>query len=250
MKKAILILTSSLFSILLVAQTTSTNFEVTNCDGELYNLFDDLDQGNVVVIVWVMPCVSCIQHPLEAYQIVQDYDPQKVKYLMVDDYADHNCSDIQTWSEDYQMGSSTKIVDNAITMDDYGVHGMPKIVVTGCKSHKVFFNKNSSTDGIKAAIDAAIAECSATTIDESKYVSTELEVFPNPANEVVNFTVENQRSLASTLSITNLLGEEVVIMDNYFTGQPIYVSFLPNGIYLTKIISYSKIYSRAFVVNR
>ena len=48
MKKAILILTSSLFSILLVAQTTSTNFEVTNCDGELYNLFDDLESARFV----------------------------------------------------------------------------------------------------------------------------------------------------------------------------------------------------------
>ena len=249
MKKFILLFTIILISTITFCQTTATNFEVANCDGQMYSLFDDLDQGNVVVIAWVMPCVSCIQHPLEAFQIVQGYDQDKVKFLMVDDYADHDCSVIQTWSENYQMGSSTKFVNTAITMSDYGIDGMPKIVVLGCNSHKVFYNKNSSSTGVKEAIDEAIAECSNTTINESIDFNSKLTVFPNPTSQSVCASIENHTAL-STLSIINLLGKEVLRVNQYIFKKSIDVSLLPDGIYLTKIISDNKIYSKPLVVKR
>lgn len=249
MKSIVLTLLAISLNLNIYSQTTATNFNVSDCDGEMYNLFDDLDQGNVVVLAWVMPCVSCIQHPLETFQIVQDYDPQKVKFLMIDDYADHSCSVIQTWSANYQMGSCTKFVNNTISMDDYGTHGMPKIVVTGCKSHKIFYNQNSSSTGIKAAIDQAILECSNTSISELIDFSSNLTIFPNPTAENVHFSIDNPSSRLN-LSITNLIGIEVLSVNQYTSEKPIDVSFLTDGVYLTKIISGNKIYTKPFVVNR
>jgi hypothetical protein len=231
-----------------ISQTTATNFNVPDCNGEMYNLFEDLDQGNVVVIAWVMPCVSCIGDPLEAFFITQDYDAEEVKFLMVDDYADSDCSEVQNWSENYQMGSCTKFSNSTISMSDYGVDGMPKIVVTGCKSHKIFFNKNSSHEGIKAAIDTAIEECKATYIIEVKDYNSKLSVFPNPASQEVYFSIESQAA-PYTLSISNLLGVEVLKQEQQM-GTPIDISFLSEGIYLTQIISNNTIYSKSFVVNR
>jgi hypothetical protein len=249
MKKAKLLLVSYLFALGIIAQTTSTNFEVTDCDGQSYNLYDDLDNGNVVVIAWVMPCVSCIQHPLETYQIVQQYDQEKVKFLMVDDYADHDCSDIQTWSENYQMGNCTKFVNTAITMSDYGVDGMPKIVVTGCKSHKVFFNKNSSSTGVKAAIDEAIAECNSTSVSESLELSSQLNLFPNPARQKIYVSIDDQSNLLS-ITIRNLLGLEVFKLEHHNPSNPIDISSLAEGIYVTHIISDNRIYNNPFVVKK
>ena len=168
---------------------------------------------------------------------------------MVDDYTDHDCSDIQTWSEDYQMGSCKKFVNSAITMNDYGTYGMPKIVVTGCKSHKVFFNKNSSSSGVKAAIDAAIAECNATSIAESSSLSSELAIYPNPISEKTYFSIKNS-SATMSLSISNLLGIEVFHLEEYISKNPIDLGFLSEGVYLTKIISNNTIYSKPFVVSK
>ena len=133
-------------------------------------------------------------------------------------------------------------------MSDYGVDGMPKIVVTGCKSHKIFFNKNSSHEGIKAAIDTAIEECKATSIIEVKDYNSKLSVFPNPASQEVYFSIESQAA-PYTLSISNLLGVEVLKQEQQM-GTPIDISFLSEGIYLTQIISNNTIYSKSFVVNR
>jgi len=248
MKKLLFFCAILLMAKISISQTTATNFNVPDCNGEMYNLFEDLDQGNVVVIAWVMPCVSCIADPLEAFFITQDYDAEEVKFLMVDDYADSDCSELQNWSENYQMGSCTKFSNSTISMSDYGFDGMPKIVVTGCKSHKIFFNKNSSHEGIKAAIDAAINECKTTSIIEEKDDNSKLSIFPNPAIQEVYFSIESQAA-PYTLSISNLLGVEVLNQEQHM-DTPIDISFLSEGIYLTQIISNNTIYSKSFVVKR
>ena len=212
-------------------QTTATDFNVENCDGEMYHLFADLDLGKVVVIAWVMPCVSCIADPVETYSIVQNYDPQKVKYFIVDDYADHHCSVIQNWSENYQLGDVTKFSNSAISMSDYGVDGMPKIVVVGCNTHKIFYNENSSSQGIQNAIDQAIEECSSTNVVENRNENN-FSIYPNPVNGQL-FLATPSPSI-KTLSIVNSQGAVVVQKQNYLSKSPIDVSHLSDGLYFIK----------------
>jgi len=247
MKKLIFSLAAVSCCILSFGQSTATDFTVDNCDGESYNLFQDLDAGNVVVIAWVMPCVSCIADPVAAYSITKDYNPEKVKYLMVDDYADHDCSVIQTWSENYQMGDVTKFSNSAITMSDYGVDGMPKIVVLGCKSHKIFYNENSSSEGIKEAIDLALEECSNTSIIDNGDVSAEdlkLSIFPNPTHE--SLTINSQYQEAFPIKVFNSLGKLVFQRENFHSTLSIDVSDFTEGLYFLEYLNQSK----SFIVNK
>ena len=246
MKKLIIILALA-SSIMSYAQSTATDFTVANCDGEMYNLFQDLDAGNVVVIAWVMPCVSCISDPVAAYSITQDYNPDKVKFFMVDDYADHDCSVIQTWSENYQMGDVVKFSNVAISMSDYGVDGMPKIVVLGCNTHKVFYNENSSSEGIKDAIDLALEECSNTSIiDYETYpaVDLNLTVYPNPVSQ--ELTIDSKYKEPFSMSIVNAQGKVVYKTDNFFSKAVIDVSNFSEGVYFLKYLNKSK----SFTVNK
>jgi hypothetical protein len=213
------------------AQTTATDFNVENCDGEMYHLFAELDLGKVVVIAWVMPCVSCIADPVEAYSIVQNYDPQKVNYFIVDDYADQPCSVIQNWSENYQMGGVTKFSDPAISMSDYGQDGMPKIVVLGCNTHKIFYNENSSSQGIQNAIDMALEECTNTNYTEEQ-VKPNFSIYPNPVKGQIYLDTPN--STIEHLSIVNSQGTVVIQKQHYHSQKPIDISHLSNGLYIIK----------------
>jgi len=140
---------------------TATDFNVVDCDGVSHHLFGELDAGKIIVIAWIMPCTSCITDPLNAHNIVQTYastHPGRVVMYIADDYANTVCSTVVGWSNFYGMTNSTKFSDPAITMSDYGVDGMPKIVVLGGSNHKVYYNENSSSAGIGAAIDQALID--------------------------------------------------------------------------------------------
>jgi len=247
MKRFFLSLTLASCVFLTQAQSTATDFTVSNCNGEMYNLFQDLDAGNVIVIAWVMPCVSCISDPVQAYSITQDYNPDKVKFLLADDYADHDCSVIQTWSENYQMGNVTKFSNSAVSMSDYGVDGMPKIVVLGCKSHTVFFNENSSTDGLKNAIDLALEECSSASIFDNEGEPAEdlkLSVFPNPTSQ--NLIIESHYKDAFPIKIVNSQGKTVFTKENFFSEISVDVSAFSKGVYFLKYLDKSQ----SFIVNK
>ena len=85
-------------------------------------LFSELDSGKVIVMVWVMPCGPCATHALSAYAAVQTYansHPDRVKFYMVDDYANTTCNSLQTWASTYSMGSCTMFSNQAISMSDY-----------------------------------------------------------------------------------------------------------------------------------
>ena len=101
------------------SQTIATNFTTNDCEGISYDLFDELDNGKVVIIAWVMPCGACISSSLTAYNIAESYD---------------------------------------ISMADYGTAGMPKVVVLGGSEHIVYFNKNGAAAGNVDDLEQAVLD--------------------------------------------------------------------------------------------
>lgn len=95
------------------AQTTATDFTATDCSGNVHTLFSDLNSGKIVVMVWVMPCGSCISDAKAAYDAVQTFatsHPGKVLYYLADDFGDSNCATLTSWANSYGIGAANRAI--------------------------------------------------------------------------------------------------------------------------------------------
>ncbi len=250
MKKIILLSCFLLFKALTTSgQANATDFNATDCNSTAHHLYSELDAGKVIVIAWVMPCATCITDPLTAYYDVQSFatsHPGQVIFYMADDYANTSCSSLASWAANNGMGSCTKFSDAAVNMGDYGQPGMPKIVVLGGTDHKVYYNQNSSSQGIDLAINQALADL-ATGVKGNSIAPLEINTFPNPANNLLNISFKIDQATNINIEIYNLLGIKVISHKvNSFMGTGLYsekidISKLSNGTYFLKInTTYSK----------
>ena len=215
MKKLLLALPMLLLTALTVsAQTTATNFTASDCSSNSHTLYTDLDNGKIVVLVWVMPCGNCIGGAKAAWDAAQSFavsNPGKVVYYLSDDVGNASCSTLSSWASTNSIGpANLTVFDNsgtAINETNYGGSGMPHVMVIGGLDHKIYFNeKNGAASGITTAINSAIA---ATGVKETTAATSELKVFPNPAKERVSVNYSLGQSSAVSIIITNVVGAKV-----------------------------------------
>jgi len=248
MKKALLSAGILFGGFLATGQTTATNFTATDCSSGSHTLFTELDAGKVVVLVWVMPCASCISDAKASYDVVQSFataHPGKVLYWMADDHGDNPCSSLTGWASTNSIGTTgSTFFGNAgstINEADYGGTGMPHVVVMGGTDHHIYYNKkNGSNDGteITTAVNSAIA---ATGVAQIASADKDTKVFPNPAKNKasVSYTLENQANVS--IEVYDVLGGKVktLILGAQFSGaHSVDLNFenkLVNGIYTLKI---------------
>jgi len=198
------------------SQTHATDFTADDCDGNTHDLFSELDNGDVIVIAWVMPCFSCISGPLSAYITVEAFeitDPGRVKFYVADDYGNTDCTSLQSWCDNNGMTDIPVFSDASLDMSDYGTSGMPKVIVVGCTSHEVFFNSNNGVVGIKNAIEVALdSDCNADGIhelgDENSIVNLTAELFPSPTESSFSLVYEVNNTDPLELVIRGLDGRE------------------------------------------
>jgi hypothetical protein len=214
MKKLLLICSLLAFANTAFSQTTATNFTATACDGNSYTLFDELDNGKTIVLVWIMPCATCISDAKAAYDAVANMEaanPGKVIYWLMDDVGDVGCATLQSWADINGIGHAKVTFDNAgnvIDENNFGGSGMPHVVVIG-PNRKIQFNKmNGSND--QTLIETAITQAIATTgiKGETEGVAS-VSVYPNPAKDhlSVSYKLLNEASVGAT--ITDLDGRIV-----------------------------------------
>ena len=82
---------------------------------------------------------------------------------------------------------------------------MPKTVVIGGASHSVYFNENSSTQGIEVAIDHALVGSPTNIFNEIN--NMDITLFPNPAKEEISISLNGLSSTIIQAEIFNILGE-------------------------------------------
>jgi hypothetical protein len=233
------------------AQTTATDFTTNDCNGISHNLFDELDNGNVIVIAWVMPCPPCATYTIPAYSAVQSFatsNPGQVSFYLVDDFANTNCATLTNWGNSNNMPLNTTFSSSDISMSDYGTNGMPKVVVLGGTNHTIFLNKNDDKinfPGVQGAItDALNAPLGVEQIKESHF---QLSTYPNPVNNTLNVSSAKTNTGSVVYSILDVSGK-VVIQENDLTST-IDVSTLNNGNYFLKVSSEKTTESIPFVVS-
>jgi len=241
------------------AQTTATDFITADCNGDIHNLFDSLDAGNVIVIAWAMPCFGCIAPSLAAYSAVQSFatsHPGRVHFYLVDDYANTTCATLINWGNTNNMPLNTTFSSADISMSDYGTNGMPKVVVLGGASHTIYYNENNAQPTFIGA-QSAISDALSAPLAVEQSVSNEFEIstYPNPVNNVLNVLYTKNQSTSINFTIVDVLGKVVLKAEDNSSSstekliKSINVSTLNNGNYFLKISSESVVESMPFVVS-
>ncbi len=236
---------------------TATNFICDDCTGVSHNLFNELDAGKVVILCWVMPCASCIGPTKTTYNVVQSFNlsyPDRVKMYICDDYANTNCSSLNSWCTQNGLTNATKFSNSAIKMSDYGSNGMPKIVVVGNYTHQVYYNTNNTVnvDLLTNAITTALEDFSVSISDPVQV--NDIKIYPNPANNEVSLNFTSEKSEPCELVIYNNSGIQVLQPASFHLKQgenTISVSSigLKNGIYFACLKADSGMKRARFVVS-
>ncbi|MCF8370512.1 MAG: T9SS type A sorting domain-containing protein [Bacteroidales bacterium] len=214
MKRFILLVLSVLYTSLTFSQTVASDFSADDCNGISHSLYTEMDEGKVIVIAWVMPCFSCLAPALAAYTAVENFEsshPGQVKYYLVDDYANTSCSSLSSWANSNGLGESDAIISSSsVNMSDYGIPGMPKIIVVGCSGHKVYYNMNYTANGIETAISEALSDCNFVSINDFDN-SFNFSLFPNPSQDIITVSYSIiKSSKVINIDVLNVTGEMVL----------------------------------------
>lgn len=225
------------------AQSTATNFTCNDCNNVSHTLFNELDAGKVIVLVWAMPCATCIGPSQSAYTVAQSFSssyPGRVLFWLADDYANTSCSTLSSWATTNNMPNSTKFSNAAINMNDYGSTGMPKVVILGGASHTVFYNANNTFNATSMQTAIQNALNATTGIESAENFITSLQTFPNPADQSteISWTIRNSGQVS--IELFNMVGEKINTVFNgnvqagnqrtqFDTGR------IPAGLYFIRI---------------
>jgi hypothetical protein len=213
--------TSLLVILLLLITTpsfsqTATNFTVKDCVGNTHDLFSELDSGKVVVLNWVMPCGACIPASLTTFNVVQNYqetNPDAVRYYLVDDLANTNCTSLMSWAKNNHITPVASFSDSLINMLDYGTQAMPKIVVLGGGNHHVFMVADAVFEipDLQEAINAALIIAGfSEKADEHSWIN----VFPNPATDKIMLTIKAERAIPTKAELFSTKGLKIATLYN------------------------------------
>lgn len=229
-------------SALLASAQTATNFTCADCHGEMHDLFTELDAGKVIVIDWVMPCSSCTGPTLTTYNVVQSYQasyPGRVQMFLADDYGNTSCSSLNTWKANIGVPNTISFSNAAISMNDYGGPGMPKIVVLGGSGHTVFYTADNAVDAtaLQNAINAALVVAG---VEEQNALAAGFSIFPVPATDQVRITFTLAQAAPVVVGLYDPAGKLVrTIQDGPLSPGPhsatVAVGTLAAGLYAVRI---------------
>ncbi|MBI4647158.1 MAG: T9SS type A sorting domain-containing protein [Bacteroidia bacterium] len=157
----------------------------------------------------------------------------------MDDYANTNCTTLTNWGNSNIGTNSTKFSNAAISMNDYGGPGMPKIVVVGGLDHHVYYNSNDTVNA--TALQNAINFACTTGINNHSISDAGVTVFPVPStgSSLINCIIENRTTVS--IELFDIRGIKVkTILENSFRmpGEfniEINTSSLSDGIYFLKV---------------
>lgn len=240
MKKTLLLFTA--ISFLSINAQTATNFTSNDCAGNPHTLFNDLDNGKVVVLSWVMPCVNCIGPCLAAQTEIQNFsssNPGKILYYIADDFGTTNCTTLDTWCSTNGITPNAVFKNSVINMTDYGTTGMPKTIIIAGSNHSVFFNENNGVTVSNFHSSMINALAAAVGIKEQTKDLLKTSVAPNPANTSFNVTFQLNENKDVTIDIYNALGQKVRTQNTKGVAGENTLSIktedLSNGAYFLKI---------------
>ncbi len=247
MKKSIYI---SLLLIFLVATSTAQtamDFEGNDCNGNYHHLFNDLDSGKAVAIIYYM--ANCSACPPVAKKIQAMANNVNAQYPdMVRAYAfpyvnSTTCTYSKSWVTTNNLPLFMPFDSGAVQVAHYGGFGMPTVVLLGGMDHRTMFStlsfSTADTTEMRDSILALHDEMNPSGIKNLSSVISSFNVFPNPANSMVSINVDLKESSNLVIDVTDIAGKQIAVIANERQNGAVTRQFnsalLPNGNYLVRL---------------
>lgn len=201
------------------------DWTLTDINGNEHTLYSYLDQGYTVIIdfSWVL-CGYCWQYHLDGdleelyanhgpagMEGVNETTTDDVMVFMIEAKGANvdQLNGVYGSLGDWVTGTHFPIFTDMSLNTDYALFFFPT-VYTICPDRVLTHSSIISADAHYNL--AGQCEGVTTGIEEISSLNT-MTVYPNPANETVNVSFELNKSLETTVEITNLLGEKVQVLN-------------------------------------
>ena len=169
--------------------------------------------------------------------------PGKIKYYIVDDYANSDCNYLNSWNGSYQLSPDATFSSPLIDMNDYGGIGMPKVVVIGPNKQVYYNGKNNQIDEL-SIINGINQSLQISTNVQNISNTKESSIYYDNQNKLIQFYENNFNSYKIFSS-----NGELIDFSNSVLKDKINVQFLIDGLYIIQYISQGKTYSYRFLKN-
>jgi len=154
------------------------------------------------------------------------------------------------WSNGFHTATSTDIPEGAASFDETLSEEADEFVyvptVAGAYNYVCTPHIDMGMDGIfTVEMPAGITDQQVNALD--------LRVWPNPADAVLNLSVDHNGGLQGTVALYNMAGQQVLHTPWIATGQETYqvaIDHLPAGMYAVRLVTELRIAQRLFVVQR
>jgi hypothetical protein len=206
-----------------MSQSTATNFTATDCYSSSHTLFDDLDAGKVVVLVWVMPCAVCISDAKAGFDAASSFaasNPGRVVFYLSDDVGDAGCGTLNSWASTNGMLGVTTFSNSGNIIDEskFGGPGMPHVVVMGGTDHKIYENLRGGANHYTEIRNAIQSAMSATAVGNVGSATPAVAVYPNPSSGSINVACTLQQAGMVNIDIIDIRGVKVQSVSQYKPG--------------------------------
>ena len=241
-----------------MAQTTALDFTLEDCDGVSHHLFDELDQGKVVILEFAMipSCQPCISAGGVLQQIRDDHEvnePGRVKWYPWGFSQAYTCAQMGSWTASHSLSPSATFTDGSDMVDYYGGMGMPTIVVLAGSGHQVIYNHQGYSASMHDQIEAAIS--SVVGMQEATPMAMSFAVYPDPAIDVLTLNAVLPEAARMAMVVYDAAGRAVTTVPEVKLAAgthklPISVSGLANGHYVLALSGTSGTHTFPFQINR
>ncbi len=245
--KKIIVFATILISAQLTFAQTAMDFQGPDCNGNQVHLFSDLDAGKAVMIIFYMPnCGACppVAQKLQTMaNKINASHPGKVKAYAFPYDNPTTCSYSSGWVSSNNLPLFTPMDSGAYQVAYYGGFGMPTAVLLGGTDHRVMIeNANFVASDTTIFRDSILnfLGVSQSGIKELSSSIQGLNVYPNPATNVVNVDFTAAKNSNLLLELINIEGKQMIapIEEKSVSGKitkQMNVSTIPSGVYTVRI---------------
>lgn len=244
MQRPLLLSLSLLTAAGLTAQT-AVDFTLNDCAGASHHLFDELDQGKIVILEFAMipSCTPCIQAGGILQTVRNNFEatnPGRVKWYTWGGVDAYTCAQMSDWETSHSLVPDGTFIDGSAMATNYGGFSMPTIVALAGTDHNKIFEQHGFVTNLQGHITDAINAALTVSVNEVPMSTISASLAPNPANDVVNLNVSMRSTMDLSITVYDNAGRVVKSLPKQAmtTGAhtlPIAVDELAIGPYLLGI---------------